>query len=160
MLQLGPFHWISTLPRSSRKTSPLLKLSQESATCHREMREFGKVGRTRRAAGDSHSHGKAVPGDVRRSLQWLLILLALSSPLSTVASLQTLKWGLENCPEIQVLEQNEIPKWSIRRAGSSFYLCGWHVLLALDMKKTLDVVHVGLHVLESWSHSSLLVAVE
>lgn len=86
----------------------------------------------------------------------------------------TLKWGLENCPEIEVLVQkwdthqanllkNECrrrgkEKWSIRRTGFS-YLCGWHVLLALDVKKTLDVVHVGLHVLKSWRHSSLLVAV-
>lgn len=33
MLLLGPFHWIITLPRSSRKMSSLLKLSQDSCTC-------------------------------------------------------------------------------------------------------------------------------
>lgn len=33
MLVSGPFHWIITLPRSSRKMSPLLKLFQESSTC-------------------------------------------------------------------------------------------------------------------------------
>lgn len=32
-LALGPFHWIISLPRSSRKTSLLLKLCQESSTC-------------------------------------------------------------------------------------------------------------------------------
>ena len=32
-LALGPFHWIIILPRSSRKTSLLLKLCQESSTC-------------------------------------------------------------------------------------------------------------------------------
>lgn len=33
MLVSGPFHWIITLPRSSRKMSFLLKLFQESSTC-------------------------------------------------------------------------------------------------------------------------------
>lgn len=123
----------------------------------------------------SHSHGKPVPGDVRTGLQWLLILLALSSSLSTLvvtpnpqARTWKLSWNGSSWVKMRYppgnLLKNECrrrgkEKWSMGRAGSSSYLCGWHVLLALDVKKTLDVVHVGLHVLKSWSHSSLLVAV-
>lgn len=68
MLQLGPFHWISTFPRSSRNTSPLLKLSQESATCHKEMEELSKQ-RRQELAGDKPWAWRSCPGDVTTGLQ-------------------------------------------------------------------------------------------
>ena len=36
LLLSGPFHWTMTFPRSSRKTSPRLKLSQLISTCREE----------------------------------------------------------------------------------------------------------------------------
>lgn len=38
LLLSGPFHWMMTIPRSSKKTSPLLKLSQLISTCMGEVR--------------------------------------------------------------------------------------------------------------------------
>lgn len=42
MLVLGPFHWIITFPRSSRKMSPSLKLFQESSTCQSQEGQGGR----------------------------------------------------------------------------------------------------------------------
>lgn len=147
MLQLGPFHWINTLPRSSKKTSPLLKLSQESATCHREEREFGKV---RGGQGElqvtSHSHGKPVPGDLRTGL---LILLALSSSLSTLMATPNpqvrtwkLSWNGSSWEEMRYLPGKSTQKWvreeregeMIHKKSKVFFLplwltrasCPWH----------------------------------
>lgn len=69
MLQLGPFHWISTFPRSNRKTSPLLKLSQESATCRKEPKELSEQG-GQELAGDKPWAWRTCPGDVTTGLKW------------------------------------------------------------------------------------------
>ena len=37
LLLSGPFHWMMTFPRSSKKTSPWLKLSQLISTCREEV---------------------------------------------------------------------------------------------------------------------------
>lgn len=113
MLQLGPFHWISTLPRSSKKTSPLLKLSQESATCHREMREFGRVGRTSRAAGDKSQPWQTHPWGCKNRLAVTAHSAGTQLSLSTVASLlvntKPSSEDLKTVLKQKFLSRNEIP---------------------------------------------------
>lgn len=100
----------------------------------------------------SHSHGKPVPGDVRKSLQWLLILLALSSSLSTVASLVVtpnpqvrtwkLPWNRSSWAEMRYPPGKSAQKWvreeregeMSHKKGKVFFLplwltrasCPWH----------------------------------
>lgn len=65
MQVLGPFHWISTLPRSNRKMPPLLKLFQDKATFRSQERDVEEKG-VRPATPQAGGGGKGGGGRARQ----------------------------------------------------------------------------------------------